>query len=151
MIIDTLANAHRYYMLHAGIKEAFHYLQDTDLQAIAPGRYAIDGDSLYAIVQEYETLDAAGEQMEAHRKYIDVQYMISGEERVGHALWHEQSISKVYSEEEDYMLYGDKPDFFSRLAEGTFMVFFPTDLHMPCIRTDAPGSVKKIVVKVAVG
>lgn len=88
--------------------------------------------------------------MEAHKKHIDVQYMISGEELVGHALFSGQTPSKEYSEEEDYILFGELPSFFTRMAEGTFMIFFPTDLHMPCIKVNESKKVKKAVVKVRI-
>jgi YhcH/YjgK/YiaL family protein len=148
MIIDRLENADRYYSVHERIAAAFDYLTTTDLQAIAPGKYAIDGDNLFAIVQEYETKDSAAEQMEAHRKYMDVQYMIIGTEQVGHAILHGQTIAKEYDAESDFLLVADAPSFFSKLDAGMFMVFFPTDLHMPCIMDGEKATVKKVVVKV---
>lgn len=151
MIIDQLINASRFHVLGEGIAQAFDYLNHTDLQNIATGKYAIDGDRLFAIVQEYDTIDEANEQMETHKKYIDVQYMISGAERVGLALLKDQAISKSYSEEEDFMLYKDAPDFYCTLSVGMFMIFFPTDPHMPCLKVgNTTGKVKKVVVKVAV-
>jgi YhcH/YjgK/YiaL family protein len=150
MIIDKLSNAALYENISERIKQAFQYLLHTDLNAVAPGKYTIDGDNIFVIVQEYETLDAANEQMEAHKKHIDVQYMISGEEMVGHALFNGQAPSKEYSKEEDYMLFADTPSFFTKLAEGTFMIFFPTDLHMPCIKVNESKKVKKAVVKVKI-
>jgi YhcH/YjgK/YiaL family protein len=150
MIIDRLENAPRYYTVHKRISEAFHFLHATDLTAITPGKHTIDGDNLFAIVQEYDTMDSASEQMEAHKKYIDVQYMILGAELVGHAILTGQTPSKVYDAAADYMLFPDTPSFFSKMDAGTFMVFFPTDLHMPCIKEIEPATVKKVVVKVRV-
>ena len=121
-----------------------------NLNEIEPGKYLIDGDKLFAIVQEYDTLDPAMEKMESHRKYIDVQYMIQGEELVGHALLAGQEVCKEYNDAEDFMLYTAYPDFFTRMSAGTFVIFFPSDLHMPCIKTEDVGRVKKVVVKVAV-
>ncbi len=150
MIIDKLENANLYAGINSRVAQAFQYLKDTDLNAIAPGRYAIDGDNLFAIVQEYPTLDKADEKMESHRKHIDVQYMIWGEELVGHEVLQQQVPCKEYDEQEDYMLFADEPAFFSKFAAGTFMVFFPTDLHMPCIKNGEPSTVKKVVVKVKI-
>lgn len=150
MIIDHLQQSARYNELYKGISQAFDYIANTDLQSVLPGKYEIDADNIFAIVQEYETLEAANEQMEAHRKYIDVQYMISGEERVGHAFLSSQKLSKEYSEEEDFLLVPDVPDFFTHFKAGMFMIFFPTDLHMPCIKIGNTGKVKKVVVKVKV-
>lgn len=148
MIVDRLENSKLYTSLHSNFKNAFDYLAHTDLQNTPPGKYQIDNDNIFAIVQEYHTLAAANEQMEAHRKYIDVQYIISGEELVGHAFLNDQQLSKEYNEEEDFLLVPDVPDFFTSFKAGMFMIFFPTDLHMPCIKTDVAASVKKIVVKV---
>jgi YhcH/YjgK/YiaL family protein len=150
MVIDTLEHASLYYSIHSRIKAAFDYLQQTDLASTQPGKYPIDGDNIFAIVQEYDTLDMAAEQMESHKKYFDVQYIVSGEEQVGHALLASQAISKPYSEADDFMLYADKPDFFTYFHAGMFMVFFPHDLHMPCLHPGKPARVKKVVVKVAV-
>lgn len=150
MIIDVLSNAHLYQHINEHIAAAFHYLHTSDLASIPEGKYTIDGDDLFAIVQEYETLDAANEQMEAHRKYIDVQYVIQGEELVGHAFLGNQQLSKEYSEEEDFLLVPDVPDFFTCFKTGMFMIFFPTDLHMPCIKVNETARVKKVVVKVKI-
>lgn len=150
MIIDRLEHASRYYSINARIEAAFRYLQTTDLYNIAPGKYAIDGDNLFAIVQEYDTMDSATEQMEAHRRYIDVQYMISGAELVGHALLDGHTVAKEYDAEADFMLYADAPSFFTLMDAGTFMVFYPTDLHMPCIKDGDIAKVKKVVVKVLI-
>ncbi|MGN6568816.1 MAG: YhcH/YjgK/YiaL family protein [Flavipsychrobacter sp.] len=148
MVIDYLTNCKRYEDLDKGIAKAFDYLVNTNLQHILPGKYQIDNDNIFAIVQEYHTLDAATEQMEAHRKYIDVQYIINGGELVGHAFLSDQQLSKEYSEEDDFLLVPDVPDFFTCFKAGMFMIFFPTDLHMPCIKVEKPATVKKVVVKV---
>ncbi len=150
MIIDQLSNTHLYAGISDKINKAFQYLQNTDLDNVAPGKYPIDGDNIFAIVQEYTTLDSADEKMEAHRKHIDVQYMIKGTELVGHMLLKDQVPCKVYDEQEDYMLFAEEPTFFTQMAAGTFMIFYPTDPHMPCIKEGEPAMVKKVVVKVKI-
>ncbi len=148
MIVDQLSNAHLYAGVSTKINKAFQYLQTTDLLALAPGKYAIDGNDIFAIVQEYMTLDKADEKMEAHRKHIDVQFMVQGAELVGHALLKDQQPCKAYDEQEDYMLFAEEPTFFTKMEAGTFMIFYPTDPHMPCIKDGVPATVKKVVVKV---
>ena len=150
MVIDTLQNAQQYVSLHKGLGDAFHYLHTTDLATTPPGKYAINGDDLFAIVQEYDTLDMAGEQMEAHKQYIDVQYMISGEELVGHSFLNDLHLSVPFDVVNDCSLFEGTPSFFTRLAAGTFMIFFPSDLHMPCIKNGIAVKVKKVVVKIKV-
>ena len=150
MIADTLNNAALYNHLHEGFKQAFDWMHATDLKAIENGKYELNGDRLFAIVQSYETKPVDGEQMEAHKKYIDIQYMIEGEEQIGHAFLKEQTESKKYSSEDDFWLTAEPPSFFTKLAAGNFMIFYPTDLHMPCIQTDKKTKVKKVVIKVAI-
>lgn len=150
MIIDTLQNAHLYYGLGPKFIKAFEYLAQTDFSAVAKGKYEIDGQQIFAIVNEYDTVDAATEQMESHKKYIDVQYVVSGAELVGHDFLNGQQPSKAYDADTDFMLFGEKPSFFTKLAQHHFAIFFPTDLHMPNLRIDAPAAVKKVVIKISV-
>lgn len=150
MIIDILANASLYYGLGPRFVRAFEYLQQTNFAELEKGRYAIDGDRIFAIVNEYDTVDAAGEQMEAHKKHIDVQYLVRGEELVGHDFLQDKQPSRAYDPEADFMLFAEKPAFFTKLEVNSFAIFFPTDLHMPNIRVNDPVSVKKVVIKIAV-
>lgn len=150
MVIDHLEQADKYKALHPGIANALTYLMKTDFTQMPLGRYEIDGENLTAIVNEYATVDAATEQMEAHRKYIDVQYIVSGTEQMGIAAFRTQTISKEYDAEKDYLLVADAPDYFIRVTPGMFTIFFPTDLHMPNLIDKASTTVRKVVMKVAV-
>jgi YhcH/YjgK/YiaL family protein len=150
MVIDTLNNAALYYGLGPRFIKAFEYLQQTDFSKLEKGKYEIDGTTIFAIVNEYDTIATTGEQMESHKKYIDVQYIVSGEELIGHDFLQGQTPSQAYEEATDFMLFGETPAFFSRLQQGMFAIFFPTDLHMPNIKVDAPVLVKKVVIKISV-
>jgi YhcH/YjgK/YiaL family protein len=150
MILDTLQNAHLYYRLGVKFIKAFEYLAQTDLAGLEKGKYEIDGTNIFAIVNEYDTVDTATEQMESHKKYIDIQYMVSGSELIGHDFLQAQIPSKAYDETADYQLFAENPMFFSRLEKGMFAIFFPTDLHMPNIKVSTPMPVKKVVIKIAV-
>jgi YhcH/YjgK/YiaL family protein len=150
MIIDLLSNAQLYYNQGPLFKKAFEYLTQTDFSKVEKGKYELDGQNLFAIVNEYDTVSPDNEQMESHKKYIDIQYIVAGAERIGHDFLKAQTPSKAYDNEKDFMLFGEKPTFFSVLQQGMFAIFFPHDLHMPNIKIDAPAYVKKVVIKVAV-
>lgn len=150
MIIDLLSNAHRYYNQGARFKKAFEYLVNTDFSKVEKGKYELEGTNLFAIVNEYDTVSPDNEQMESHKKYIDIQYIVTGSERIGHDFLQQQTPSKAYDEEKDFMLWGEKPSFFSILNQGMFAVFFPHDLHMPNIMIEKAAFVKKVVIKVSV-
>lgn len=150
MVIDYLDNAAYYIALHSGIARALQYLQSTDFTSIEKGKYEIEGDNLFAVVNEYETIPAEDAQMEAHKKYIDVQFIVTGEEQIGHSYLINQVPSKAYNEEKDFMLFSEVPSFYTKLKKGMFAVFFPTDLHAPNLQISSPIQVKKVVVKVKV-
>ena len=67
------------------LQAGFHYLQTADLTNTAPGRVEIDGDQVFALVQEYNTKPKEQGFWESHRKYIDIQYVVSGSEHMGYA------------------------------------------------------------------
>ena len=147
MILDKLENAAKYFSLSNGIKQALNFLQKTDLINAAEGRHEIDGDNVYALINNYNTKDPAEAHPEAHRKYIDVQYVVSGSELIGYSVFNGQRIFKEYDAEKDFMLYDDI-SFFMKLNPGMFAIFYPDDLHMPGIMIDEPKPVKKVVIKV---
>ena len=83
--IDKVQFAQQYHLNKALWDKAFAYLKQTNLQTLANGRYAIDGDNVYAIVTEAPTKDYDKTAFESHRKYIDLQYVITGNENMGRA------------------------------------------------------------------
>jgi YhcH/YjgK/YiaL family protein len=151
MIIDRLEKASLYKGIHKGLAAAFDYLQKTDLGKVEPGTHEIEGRKVYVMVQQYETKPMEKGRWEAHRKYIDVQYVHQGVERFGYANVLELK-SGNYDEAKDFLsLEGEgKGDFFL-VRQGTFVILFPQDGHMPGMAVSTPQPVKKFVVKVAMG
>jgi len=149
MILDKLDNSEKYYSLNENFKKAINFLKNTDLASASEGRYDIDGDNVYALINNYITKNPRDCRPEAHRKYADVQYIVSGSELIGYSVYSGQKIFKEYDDEKDFMLYEDV-SFYTKLDAGMFAVFFPDDLHMPGIMDGEPKPVKKIVVKVRI-
>ena len=149
MIIDTLENIGRYESLHPSFKAAFEFLKRPDIGGVAIGRTELDGKALFALVQEYETKPIHEGKLEAHKKYIDIQFVVQGEEFVGYAPLGSQPVAKAFDPEKDIGFY-DGEAWFTLLRKGMFAIFFPQDAHLPGRHTDKPKSVKKIVLKVAV-
>lgn len=148
MIIDRLANSHLYAGLPPRIERAFQYLRETDLQATAVGRYELDGKNLFALVQEYSTKPRAQGRWEAHRRYIDVQYVVQGTEQIGYAHLSRLSAGE-YDAVKDFLPLSGEGDYLT-LSSGDFMLLYPKDGHMPGLALAEPSAVKKVVVKVAV-
>ncbi len=144
MILDRIENAQRYKGMHPVVDQALDYLQKTDFSNIEIGRHHIN-DQLDAIVDEYETVAAESSQYEAHKKYIDVQLILSGEEYMGVVPLTYQTPSKPYDAEKDFALYQVAGQMI-HVKTNMFVIFFPTDLHMPCIGTP-PRKIRKVVMK----
>ena len=149
MIIDRLENASLYSNLAPRVTAALAYLRDTDFASTEPGRYDIQGDEIYALVQDYTTKDASEGKWEAHRRYLDVQYVAHGKERMGYANLGALTGTQDYQEKDDYLLLEGEGDFLA-MVPGTFIILGPQDAHMPQIAAGAPGEVRKVVIKVAV-
>ena len=148
MIIDRLKNASLYFDLHKRLKAAFNYLQNTDFSELEPGRYEVEGTNIYALVQQYESKPKEKGRWEAHRRYMDIQYIWEGEELFGHAYLDDLNIIS-YDENKDFVTLEGKGDFVT-LHSGSFVIVAPQDAHMPGIAVSTPKPVKKIVVKVLI-
>ena len=149
MVIDTLANSNRYEALHPRFKAAFDFLRRADIADLPPGRIDLDGDTLFALPQTYETKPVAEGKLEAHRKYIDIQFIADGQEAIGYAPLADQPIAQPYDGEKDIAFY-DGEACFTQLRKGMFAIFFPQDAHLPSRFVDTPSVVKKIVIKLSI-
>lgn len=153
MIIATLEELYNQIPNLPRMKQALDYLAQARGQGLADGRYPIDGDLVYALAQSYETLpNDENAKYEAHHKYIDVQYIVEGEEGMGWAPLAQLAVNKPYSDEKDVVL-GTCPLAVASLvkvAAGQAAIFFPEDAHAPKLAVGSPCPVKKIVVKVAI-
>jgi YhcH/YjgK/YiaL family protein len=149
MIIDKIENSLLYEEISERIKKSFEYIRETDLKNIKQGKYEIDGENIFALISEYKTKSEQEGKLEAHRKYLDVQYVITGEELMGYAPLGGQKILEPYKEENDIIFFtGEKS--FIKVSSGMFAIFFPEDVHMPGISTGKISDVKKIVIKVRI-
>jgi len=149
MIIDKIENSHLYRSLGDRIEKALEYISKTDLKNIKPGKYEIDGENIFALISEYKTKSEQEGMLEAHRKYLDVQYVISGEEMMGYVPLGRQQILEPYKEENDIIFFNGEKSF-TKVSSGMFVIFFPEDVHMPGISVNGKSSVKKLVIKVKV-
>jgi YhcH/YjgK/YiaL family protein len=148
MIADTIAGSGRYLALHRGFAAAFEFLRRADLADLAPGRYEIDGERVFALIEHPAGRGTAGARLEIHRRHIDIQVSLDGREQIGwRALADCQSIDSPYSEERDIAFFSDRPTAWLPLPQGQFMVFFPDDAHAPLA---AEGPLHKVVVKLLV-
>jgi biofilm protein TabA len=149
MILDTLSQWRRYASLNPRFAAAFAFLEQVTA-AVADGRHEIAGDEVFALVQRYETRLAAG-QPEAHRRYIDIQFIVAGREVIQWApLASLTEVTKPYDHTKDAEFFAPGAMVPVRVAAGQFAILFPDDAHAPCCAWAGPEPVAKVVVKVAV-
>lgn len=150
MIVDTLANAGRYRTVLARLQSGFDYLESFD-PATPDGRYEIDGDRVFAMVQSYETAPSTEKRFETHRRNLDIQYIVSGRERLLHLDREGLEPSTQYDEKKDVIFYHDPAASSSiLLGPGEFAVFFPSDAHKGGCMAGGRDAVRKVVIKVQV-
>lgn len=148
MILDVLSQSGRYTRLHAQFERAFTFLARTDLSALAPGRHVLDGDLLYVSIDQKEGRGRERARLEAHRRYIDIQFTVDGEEEIG---WMPISDAArpmgLFDTSRDIIFFEDRPTSWLSVPPGRFAIFFPEDAHAPLA---GQGLLKKAIVKIAV-
>jgi YhcH/YjgK/YiaL family protein len=148
MILAPLAAADRYRVLHPLFARAFDYLRTTDFAALEPGKHAIDGDALFAIVEACVGRTRAEARLECHRRYVDIQLVLEGVDEMG---WRSVGTcgdpATEYDDARDIRFFNDAPASWIATPAGSFCVFFPDDAHAPLV---SEGAIRKVVVKIAV-
>ena len=148
MILDALGRGERYISLHPAFLRAFEFLGRPDLALLAAGRHVIDGDRLYVSIDHKEGRGRDGARLESHRRYIDIQFTIEGDEEIG---WTPVDACAApagrYDDNRDIRFYDDRPQSWIAVPAGRFAIFFPEDAHAPLA---GQGMLKKAIAKIAV-
>jgi biofilm protein TabA len=148
LVLDHLSQAPLYEGLSPSLARALRLLAATDWSACPTGRIEFEGDDLFATVSDYRTRPSSDVPWEAHRRYIDVQYVHAGGERIGHTTLHELTLHG-YDAARDLVTADGEGTFFT-LHAGHFAILWPHDAHRPGIAIGDPLDVRKVVLKVAV-
>jgi YhcH/YjgK/YiaL family protein len=149
MLYDHIENAATYYKLSPRIEAGLRFLQRSDLQTLPVGTMELDGERLFALIQEYPTKRPEETFWETHKKYIDVQYIVSGAEVMRFAPRQSMQLKEEYNPQRDIFVWtGDGQQLV--LSAGCFVIFHPHDVHMGGLLIDQPRPIRKIVLKLAV-
>lgn len=152
MIIDAMQHSSNYAAVHPRFEAAFAFLKKAVEEQLPVGRYELDGSELYAMVQEYETSDGSKSRLEGHRRYIDIQFLISGTEAVELVEIAGAKEDCPYDEAKDVCFFAsDATPTRAVLHAGEYGIFFAHDLHKPGLSVNGePQKVKKVVVKIKI-
>lgn len=149
MIYGTLAHLEDLRGIHPNVWRGLQLLRSTDFSQLEDGRYDVDGEEVFFSLQSYETIPGK-DLLEAHKKYVDIQFLISGQERMGVAPL-ETVGSPIESRPEGDIWFYRGPMDSLLLTAGRFAVVWPGDAHAPAIAVDGPEPCRKCIVKARVG
>lgn len=147
MILSDLNHTATIEALHPAFKMVFDYVRTHDLLSVPAGRIVLQGDEVFLNVDD-ATLCTLDEQMlEAHRRYIDIHFPLSGEEIVGWRSMSEVVLPSVepFNVERDFAFYKQLASTYFSVQPGQFYIMYPEDAHAPII---GQGTLRKIVAKV---
>lgn len=149
MVVDIISKQNLYKGLSDRIAKGLELLKNTDFLKLADGKYQIEGDNLFYLVQRYKTKKASEAKFEAHKNYIDIQAIIMGKEIIGFE--YIENLKEVVPYKEDVHFFETPKKYTeARLSEGMFALFYPGEAHIPMCDYDKQNDVLKIVVKVKI-
>lgn len=133
------------------IQEGLQIIEGLDLETIALGKYVVN-ENFYYVVQEYETKDVSEARYEAHKQYVDIQYILAGKEAIGIAPAAELVVEQEYDAETDVMFFeAPEQSALAVLSAGGYVILYPQDAHRPGVKVgEKPAKVRKVVGKVRV-
>ena len=148
MLISSLADSVRFERIHPDFPRALEFLRQPGLATWAKGRHAVLDDRVIAIVEQRDAVGRGAAVLEVHRRYIDIQYTVAGDEVIG---WRPLSECRVPREpfdgERDVGFFKDDSGFWCPVPPGQLAVFFPEDAHAPLA---GQGPLHKVIMKIAV-
>lgn len=147
-VCDSLANVAAYGKLGPNFAKAVAFLQRKDLKSLPNGRYAIDGENAYAMIQEVTLKEWGGGRPELHREYFDIQLPLSGSEIIGVGKF-DPKVPGDFDVEKDIGFYADIPVEPLTVRPGEFAILYPeTCAHIPGCDEVGGDVIRKVVVKV---
>jgi YhcH/YjgK/YiaL family protein len=150
VILDIIKNYKHYEKMSPLIVRALQIAAQTDFEKLQDGKYEVDSDKLFYIVQRYKTKPPS-DKIEAHRKYIDIQFLVKGSERIGYMPANDLKQAVEYNPEKEVEFFqAPKNITFLNMTKGYFAIFCPSDAHMPGCQVYKPDEVLKVVFKVKV-
>jgi YhcH/YjgK/YiaL family protein len=148
MILGSLKNTSTIEKNHPLFKKAFDFVKASDFSEIEDGKYEIQGSDLFLVLNTINGKSESEAVTEAHRKYIDIQIPLSGNEAFGWIPVEKCTEIKMdYDNDKDLILFKNEPTNIISVEAGDFLIFFPEDGHAPGI---GEGVIRKVIVKVRV-
>jgi YhcH/YjgK/YiaL family protein len=149
MIVGKLTDIVKRGNLDDRLLERLQFLVETDFSSYSAGRYEGDKDWFF-LINEYETKSVEECFFEAHKKYLDIQFIIEGKEKFAIDHIDRQDVKEEYDPNRDIMVLEGNVDSIFTMYPGDVMILFPEDSHMPAIKVEEKDKIRKVVLKVAI-
>ena len=152
MILTTKEQVRNYSAMNPYFKTAFAALEKMQTEPFVKGKHPVDGDNVWIIALEYDTHPLADAKMEDHSNYIDVMWMLSGDEKIGVCNVKEMTdVIMPYDANEDAFLSTMVPDCtYARMKPNSVLFLYPEDGHAPGLDVEGKATVRKLIAKVKV-
>ena len=152
MIVSNMERANQEWKYYPeAIQKGLLFIRDTDFTQLEKGKHAIDGEKIFAFYVELDTKEVADAKPEVHDQYLDIQYLMKGDEFIGFAQRDDSNVvSEDMLEEKDLLFYENdvKNECLLPISEGDFAIFFPEDVHRPLVKRNDVEKVTKVIVKI---
>ena len=149
MIFGNLKNISEYAFLGQQLQKCFAYVKENDILSYETGSYPIEGEKLFVNVVEYTTTEKENRFWEAHRKYLDVHVMLSGQQQID-LNFIANMTQKEFEAENDFLPLEGEANSHVVLTKDDFLICYPNDGHMTAIKVKEPVTIKKAIFKVLV-
>ncbi|MEG1806011.1 MAG: YhcH/YjgK/YiaL family protein [Clostridia bacterium] len=146
MIYDKLNNLNKYFNNNKVMSKLSRFLEDNDVYSFPDGKYKIDGDNLFVVLMSYNAKDKNECKLESHEKYIDIQAILSGEEKIEYVKNDESKSLEPYNEEKDIQFF-EGSGIELNVKESEFVLFMPKECHRPSYNV-TPNAIRKMLVKI---
>jgi biofilm protein TabA len=150
MVVDTFDNAARYYMLHPAMEMVLDYLESVNVDDFQEGKIFLRGDDVFVNAMNQDTKNEDEAVWESHQKYIDIHYLLEGEEIIKCAEESAMQVDVPYDHEKDCALFDGNGGFNVNIPKGGFVIFFPGEIHKAMVAKESPLKAKKLVGKILV-
>jgi len=150
MVKDSINNIELYVGLSEGVAKALEYLTTVSPDGFSEQTVEISGKDVYAMHQRYSPKSDEGRLYENHKEYIDVQFVLEGDEIIRVTDVGDLIVAQEYNPESDAALYEKADGTDVKLGSGDFVILYPHDAHIPQLQSHHPSDVKKIVIKVRI-
>jgi len=147
--VNKRSFAIEYYKNKERWDKAFAFLKNTDLNSLPKSKVELDGQNLFYTIDSYTTKNPEDARFESHKEYIDIQYVYEGVEFMGITTADQVVVTEPYKP--DIMFYTAEKNEYAKATPAEFLIFFPEDIHQPCVKAGENSVVKKVVIKVKKG